>query len=89
MKVLIIGDAIIDQYDTVRPPNKPIKENILATRYVESNIYLGGVFAAASNLSQFNENITLCSVVGKDRDIKSKYLNFQKKLNQKFSRKNN
>ena len=35
LKVLIIGDAIIDQYDTVRPLNKPIKENILATRYVE------------------------------------------------------
>ncbi len=84
LKVLIIGDAIIDQYDTVRPLNKPIKENILATRYVESNIYLGGVFAAASNLSQFNENITLCSVVGKDRDIKSKISKFSKKIKSKI-----
>ena len=43
-KVLIIGDAIIDQYDSVNPLNKPIKESILATRYLKTDIFLGGVF---------------------------------------------
>ena len=58
---------------------------------LSSNIYLGGVFAAASNLSQFNENITLCSVVGKDRDIKSKISKFSKKIKSKIflEKKNN
>ena len=79
LKVLIIGDAIIDQYDTVKPLNKPIKENILATRYLKSDIFLGGVFAAATNLYQFNNNVDVCTVIGNDRDIKSKILKFSKK----------
>ena len=43
-KVLIIGDAIIDQYDSVRPLNKPIKESILATRYLKTDIYKSVIF---------------------------------------------
>ena len=42
LKVLLIGDAIIDQYDTVQVLNKPIKENLLATRYLNKEMYLGG-----------------------------------------------
>tara|TARA_Y100000590_G_scaffold457581_1_gene610534 strand:- start:29790 stop:31304 length:1515 start_codon:yes stop_codon:yes gene_type:complete len=84
LKVLIVGDAIIDQYDTVRPLNKPIKENILATRYIESNIYLGGVFAAATNLAEFNNDVTVCTLIGKDQDIRKKVKNFQKKINSKI-----
>ena len=72
LKVLIVGDSIIDQYNTVKALNKPIKENIIATRYIDSNIYLGGVFAAATNLSQFNNDITVCTVLGNDKDIKKK-----------------
>ena len=84
LKVLIIGDAIIDQYDTVKPLNKPIKENILATRYLKSDIFLGGVFAAATNLSQFNNNVDVCTVIGNDNDIKSKILKFSKKIKSKI-----
>ena len=84
LKVLIIGDAIIDQYDTVRPLNKPLKENILATRYIKSDIFLGGVFAAATNLSKFNNNVEICTVIGNDKDIKSKISKFSKKIKSKI-----
>ena len=84
LNVLIIGDAIIDQYDTVKPLNKPLKENILATRYLKSDIFLGGVFAAATNLSQFNKNIEICTVIGNDRDLKRKIFNFSKNINSKI-----
>ena len=83
-KVLIIGDAIIDQYDSVRPLNKPLKENILATRYIKTDIFLGGVFAAATNLSQFNNNVTICTVVGNDKDIKKPLKKFEKKIKSKI-----
>jgi len=83
-KVLIIGDAIIDQYDTVRGLNKPPKENILATRYIKSDTFLGGVFAAATNLSQFNNNVEVCTVIGADADIKKKISNFSKKIKSKI-----
>jgi len=83
-KVLIIGDAIIDQYDTVKPLNKPLKEAILATKFLKTDIFLGGVFAAATNLSQFNNNVSICTVMGNDRDVKSKIGNFSKKIKSKI-----
>ena len=88
LNVLIIGDAIIDQYDTVTPLNKPLKENILATRYIKSDVFLGGVFAAANNLSQFNKNVEVCTVVGKDTDIKKKITSFSKKIKGKIFTEN-
>ena len=82
-KVLIIGDAIIDQYDFVKPLNKPIKESILATRYLKTDI-LGGVFAAAVNLSQFNNNVSICTVMGKDKDVALPLKKFKQKIKSKI-----
>lgn len=79
-KVLIIGDAIVDQYDEVRPLNKPIKESILANQFLKTDIFLGGVFAAAKNLAEFCKDITICSVVGNDSDIKKKLKKFRSKF---------
>ena len=79
-KVLIVGDAILDQYDTVQPLNKPSKEAILATKYLETDIFLGGVFAAAINLSEFNNNISICTVIGNDKDINLPLEKFKKKI---------
>ena len=84
LNVLMIGDAIIDQYDTVRPLNKPVKESILATRYIKSDLYLGGIFAAAKNLQQFNNNITVCTTIGDDADIKKSLSSFSKQINTKI-----
>ena len=83
-RVLIIGDSIIDQYDYVQPLNKPIKESILATKFQKTDIFLGGVYAAATNLSQFNNNITVCAVIGKDKDINLKIKKFKKKIKSKI-----
>ena len=83
-KVLIIGDAIIDQYDSVLPLNKPLKESILASKYIKTDIFLGGVFAAAENLSQFNNNVSICTVMGKDKDISIQLSKFKNKVKSKI-----
>jgi rfaE bifunctional protein nucleotidyltransferase chain/domain len=83
-KVLIVGDAILDQYDTVQPLNKPSKEAILATKYVKTDIFLGGVFAAAINLAQFNSDISICTVIGNDKDIDLPLKRFKEKIKGKF-----
>ena len=88
-KVLIIGDSIIDQYDAVKPLNKPIKESILATKYLKTDIYLGGVFAAAINLSQFNNNVSMCTLMGNDKDIKKPLEQFKKKIKGRIFYENN
>lgn len=84
LDVLIIGDAIIDQYDTIKTLNKPIKETILASKYLKTDVFLGGVFAAAVNLSQFNSNITLCTAIGKDKDVLKKIKKLPKNIKQKI-----
>ena len=83
-KVLIIGDSIIDQYNLVQALNKPIKESILATKYLKKDIFLGGVFAAASNLAEFNKNVSICTVMGNDQDVKEQVKKFQKKIKSKI-----
>ena len=66
------------------PLNKPIKENILATKHLKSDTFLGGVFAAAVNLSQFNNDITLCTAIGNDKDINNSIKNLPKNINRKI-----
>ena len=83
-KVLIIGDSIIDQYNLVQALNKPIKESILATKYLKKDIFLGGVFAAATNLAEFNKNVSICTVMGNDQDTKEQVKKFQKKIKSKI-----
>jgi len=56
----------------------------LATRYLKTDIYLGGVFAAATNLSQFNNNVSVCTLMGNDKDIKQPLENFKKKIKTKI-----
>src|SRR5579862_5276333 len=44
-RVLIVGDAIIDEYQYVLPMHKTPKENMIATRYQDRELFAGGVFA--------------------------------------------
>ena len=52
-RVLIIGDAIIDEYQYVLPMGKSPKENMIATRYQDRELFAGGVFAAANHVASF------------------------------------
>ena len=57
MRVLFIGDAIIDEYNYVQPMGKTPKDNIIAALFGEQERFAGGVFAAANHLA------TLCGTV--------------------------
>ncbi len=74
LKVLIIGETIIDQYVFCEALGKSGKEPHLALRDLYQETYLGGVIAIARNLSTFCKKITVLSSVGDD-----KKLNFIKK----------
>ena len=50
MNVLLVGDTIFDEYRYVKPLGKPSKENILATQAVRSEVFMGGVIAAANHI---------------------------------------
>jgi len=63
-RVLLIGDAIIDQYDYVLPMGKTQKENVIATRYQSSEVFAGGVFAAANHIASFCKQVDVITCLG-------------------------
>jgi len=53
MKVLVVGDPIIDEYNYVTPIGKSIKEPVISTLYQRKEEFLGGVYAAAEHIRDF------------------------------------
>ena len=90
LKVLVIGETIIDQYNFCEALGKSGKEPYLALKDIYAENYLGGAAAIANNLAEFSKKIKLISMMGENKE----YYNFiQKKLNKKvesifFKKKN-
>jgi rfaE bifunctional protein nucleotidyltransferase chain/domain len=57
LRVLLIGEVIIDQYDYVEPMDTSPKGGVIATRYLGSESFAGGILACANHMA------TLCSTV--------------------------
>jgi rfaE bifunctional protein nucleotidyltransferase chain/domain len=64
MKVLVIGDTIIDDYQYVTPIGKSPKENIIATLHEDREIFAGGVMATAKHVSSFCKQVDVITSVG-------------------------
>ena len=64
LKVLVIGETIIDQYNFCEAIGKSGKEPILVLKEINTENYLGGVLAIAKNLNEFSKNITILSMIG-------------------------
>ena len=63
-RVLIVGDAIIDEYQYVLPMHKTPKETMIATRYQDCELFAGGVFAAANHVASFCRQVDILTCVG-------------------------
>tara|TARA_Y100000590_G_scaffold171597_1_gene196252 strand:+ start:2871 stop:4397 length:1527 start_codon:yes stop_codon:yes gene_type:complete len=64
LKILIIGETIIDQYVFCEALGKSGKEPVLVLRDLKTEEYLGGAAAISRHLSTFCKNISLLSMVG-------------------------
>ena len=69
LKVLVIGETIIDQYNFCEAIGNSGKEPILVLKEISQDQYLGGVLGIVNNLSQFTKKITLVSMLGKKRNF--------------------
>jgi rfaE bifunctional protein nucleotidyltransferase chain/domain len=65
-RVVLVGDAIIDEYQYVIPMGKPPKEHIIATRYQDKEVFAGGVFAAANHVASFCREVHVITCLGDD-----------------------
>ena len=70
LKVLIIGETIIDEYVYCEALGKSGKEPILVLRDLYKERYLGGTAAIAKNLSSFCKQITLLTNIGQRSEEK-------------------
>ena len=68
LKVLVIGETIIDQYVFCEALGKSGKEPVLVLRDLETQQYLGGVLAIARHLSAFCKEISVLSFLGEKRE---------------------
>ena len=63
-RVLLVGDAIIDEYQYVQPMAKAPKENMIATRSMDGEMFAGGVLAAANHVAGFCKEVEIITVLG-------------------------
>ena len=90
LKVLVLGEAIIDQYVFCDAMGKSGKEPVLALREMKSETYLGGALAITRHISKFCDKAYLLTMLGEKKefltDIKK---NFEKNINFDFIQKKN
>lgn len=68
LKVLVIGETIIDEYDYCEAMGKSGKEPVLATRYVTTEKSAGGVLAVANHLAGFCNEVDVMTFLGEGMD---------------------
>ena len=68
LKVLVIGETIIDEYVFCEALGKSGKEPVLVLRDLEMEQYIGGAAAIARHLSDFCGNISLLSMLGEKKE---------------------
>jgi len=66
LKVLIVGDTIIDEYQYVGNLGKPSKEHIIASLYQGTEIFAGGVVATANHVAAFCAEVEVITTLAKD-----------------------
>jgi len=64
LKVLVVGETIIDEYVYVSPLGKPPKENVLASLHRGKELFAGGVIAAANHAANFCGHVEVFTCLG-------------------------
>ena len=85
LKVLVLGETIIDKYVFCEALGKSGKEPHLVLRDLKEEVYLGGVIAIARSISDFCKNVKILSMLGQDKRYE-KYIrkNLAKNIKSQF-----
>jgi len=66
LRVLVVGETILDQYTYCLPLAKSPKEFIVASRFQSDEILAGGTLATANHLAGLCRKVTLVTAMGSD-----------------------
>ena len=76
LKVLIVGDSILDEFVYCQSMERSGKEALISNKFLESEIHPGGVLAIANHLAGFSDNVHLLTCLGgNDHEIINNELN--------------
>jgi len=68
LKVLLVGDVIIDEYCYCCPLGASGKSPVLAVKYGSQDRFAGGVLAVANHLANFADSVRLLTILGDHDD---------------------
>lgn len=90
LKVLLIGDTILDEYVFTFTKGRAIKDPILSLDFIKSECYPGGILAIANHVAEFIDNLSLITILG-ENERKEEFIkdNLNKKIKTKFFTKKN
>lgn len=66
MRVLLIGDGIIDEYHYCETMGKSPKSQIIVNRYLDHEVFAGGAFAIANHVAGICDNVQLVTLLGRE-----------------------
>lgn len=64
LRVLVVGEAIHDQYTYCIPLAKPPKSTIVAAKFASEESFVGGSLAVANHIAGFCKEVTLVTCLG-------------------------
>ena len=70
LKVLVVGDVIIDKYTYCSIQGMMSKDMGYSARLSNSEEYLGGSVAVARHLATFTDDVTLMSIIGNEEEMR-------------------
>jgi len=73
MKVLVIGDGIIDEYHYCESMGRSSKVPLVVERFLSREVFAGGVFAAANHIAGLCGEVRMVSVLG-DRNSEKNFI---------------
>lgn len=71
MKVLVIGETIIDEYRYMAPLGKPAKSHVVSAQYLQKEEFAGGISACANHIAGIVGQVDLVTYLGSDNPRES------------------
>ena len=68
LRVLVVGEAIFDQYTYCIPLARPPKSTIVAAKFASDENFAGGSLAVANHLAGFCKEVTLVTCIGSEEE---------------------
>lgn len=80
LKVLIIGDGIIDEYHYCETMGKSPKSQLIVNKFIKKDIFAGGAFAIANHIAGLCDDVELVTVLGLE-DTREEFVSGNLKAN--------